>query len=78
MTAAKNRAHKHLRLDLAKIKRVQKLLRARTETEAIDYALDLVISEHAGNRLALAANVRFVKSGIQIKDVYGAESNAVR
>ena len=41
------------------------------ETEAIDRALDLVIAEHEKRRLTLAANVRFVKSGVEIKDVYG-------
>jgi hypothetical protein len=46
-------------------------LRAGTETEAVDRALDLVIAEHERNRLALEANERFVGSGIQIKDVYG-------
>ncbi|HUE56473.1 MAG TPA: hypothetical protein VMO76_11610 [Candidatus Udaeobacter sp.] len=34
-------------------------------------ALDLVISEHERNRLAVEANERFVISGIDIKDVYG-------
>jgi hypothetical protein len=72
MAPANNRSHKHFRLDSAKIKRAQKALRADTETEAIDRALDLVISEHEGNRLTLEANDRFVKSGIQIKDVYGS------
>ena len=48
-----------------------RVLRADTETEAIDRALDLVISEHERNRLTQEANDRFVKSGIQIKDVYG-------
>jgi hypothetical protein len=66
-----NRSHKHFRLDAAKIKRAQRVLRADTETEAIDRALDLVISEHERNRLTQEANDRFVKSGIQIKDVYG-------
>jgi hypothetical protein len=72
MTVPKKRESRHFRLDSVKIKRAQKILCARTETEAIDHALDLVISEHEANRLALKANVRFVKSGIQIKDVYGA------
>jgi len=53
-----------------KIKRAQKVLHAGTETEAIERALDLVISEHERNRLAVEANERFVTSGIQIKDVY--------
>jgi len=57
-------------LDAVKIKRAQKVLQAGTETEAIERALDLVISEHDRNRLAAQANERFVKSGISIKDVY--------
>ena len=54
-----------------KIKRAQKVLRASTETEAIERALDLVISEHDRIRLAVEANELFVTSGIDIKDVYG-------
>jgi hypothetical protein len=46
-------------------------LRAKTETETIERALDLAIAEHESNRLALEATDRFVKSGIDIKDVYG-------
>jgi hypothetical protein len=65
------RAHKHFRLDPVKIKRVQRVLNADTQTEAIERALDLVISEHEKNRLTAEANDRFVKSGIAIKDVYG-------
>ena len=71
MPAARTRSHKHFRLDAAKIKRAQKVLRAGTETEAIERALDLVISEHERNRLAVQANERFVKSGVAIEDVYG-------
>lgn len=68
---AKGRAHKHFRLDAAKISRARRVLRAGTETETIERALDLVISEYERNRLAVEANERFVKSGIRIKDVYG-------
>jgi hypothetical protein len=71
MTPARNRAHKHFQLDSVKIKRAQKALRAKTETETIDRALDLAISEAQNNRLTLAANERFLRSGIEIKDVYG-------
>ncbi|HEY2113673.1 MAG TPA: hypothetical protein VGJ51_01180, partial [Candidatus Angelobacter sp.] len=67
----KSRSHKHFQLDSVKIKRAQKALRARTETEAIERALDFAIAEHESNRLALEANGRFVKSGVDIKDVYG-------
>ncbi len=71
MSTARIRSHKHFRLDPVKIKRAQGALRAGTETEAIDRALDLVISEYERNRLAAQANERFVASGITIKDVYG-------
>jgi hypothetical protein len=63
--------HKHFRLDSSKISRAQKLLRADTETETIERALDLVLSEHRRNQLAWRANERFLESGIEIKDVYG-------
>ena len=72
MTAiSRARSHKHFRLDAAKIKRAQKVLCASTETEAIERALDLVISEFERNRRAAKANERFVQSGIEIKDIYG-------
>ena len=71
MAIGRSRAHKHFRLDAAKLKRAQRVLRARTETEAIERALDLVISEHQRDRLTAEANERFFASGIEIKDVYG-------
>ena len=71
MTTARARSHKHFRLDPIKIKRAQRVLRARTETEAIERALDLVISEFERNRLAMEANDRFLRGGANIKDVYG-------
>ena len=71
MTTATKRTHKHFQLDSAKIKRAQKALHAKTETEAIERALDLAIAEHEKDRLALQATERFIKSGIEIRDVYG-------
>jgi hypothetical protein len=71
MATARNRTHKHFQLDSVKIKRAQKALRAKTETETIERALDLAISEHENNRITLEANERFLKSGVEIKDVYG-------
>jgi len=62
--------HKHFRLTAAKIKRAQKLLKARTETETIERALDEVIAEKKRNRLAREANERFLEVGIAIEDVY--------
>jgi hypothetical protein len=71
MARAGDRSHKHFQLDSVKIKRAQKALRAKTETETIERALDLAIAEHQRSRLALEATERFVKSGIEIEDVYG-------
>jgi hypothetical protein len=71
MGTVRNRSHKHFQLDSAKIKRAQKALCAKTETEAIERALDFAIAEHERNRLVLEATERFVKSGIDIKDAYG-------
>lgn len=71
MPTARTPSHKHFRLNAAKIKRAQRVLRAGTETETIERALDLVISEYERNQLAAEANERFVKSGIAVRDVYG-------
>jgi hypothetical protein len=71
MATADRRAHKHFQLDSAKIKRAQKALRAKTETETIERALDFTITEHERNRLAWEANERFLSSGGEIKDVFG-------
>jgi hypothetical protein len=68
---ATKRTHKHFQLDPTKIKRAQRALHAQTETETIDRALDFAIAEHEKNRLVLQATERFIKSGIEIKDVYG-------
>ena len=64
--------HKHFRLDSIKLKRAQKALEARTETETVERALDLAISEHERNRLTVEANQKFLKSGIVIRDVFHA------
>ena len=71
MTTAAKRSHKHFQLDSTKIKRAQRALRAKTETEAIERALDFAIAEHEKNRLVVEATERLIKSGIEIKDVYG-------
>lgn len=42
--------HKHLKLDQRKIDQAKKCLGAKTETEAIERALDLLISEETINR----------------------------
>jgi hypothetical protein len=73
MPTAKGRTiHKHFRLDSTKLKRAQRMLDARTETETVERALDLAISEHQRSRMAEEANRRFLRSGIVIRDVFGA------
>jgi hypothetical protein len=72
MRAARNRvSHKHFQLDAVKIRRAQKVLRAKTETETIERALDAVLAEHQRDRWTTEANERFVKSGIEVRDVFG-------
>jgi hypothetical protein len=71
MPARRNRSHKHFQLDPRKIKRAQKALRTKTETETIERALDLAIDEHEKNRRVIDAHQGFLNSGITIKDVYG-------
>lgn len=72
MTRVRRRlTHKHFRLNGAKIRRAQRVLRTATETETIERALDLAIAEEERNRHVAAAHERLVGSGIKIKDVYG-------
>jgi len=71
MASASRKARKHFLLDATKIKRAQRALGAKSETETIELALDLVISEHRKNRLVRKATERFLRSGLVIKDVYG-------
>jgi len=70
MATTPKRVHKHFQLDAGKIKRARRVLRARTETEAIELALDFAISEMEKKRLTIEATERFGKSGIQIADAY--------
>jgi hypothetical protein len=63
--------HKHFVLDEAKIRRAQKLLGTRTETETIERALEEVITERERIRAAWRAHERFLKSGVEIRDIYG-------
>ena len=68
--------HKHYILDEAKIKQAQQLLGTATETETIERALEEVISEHERNRRAWQATERLLKSGLQIRDVFGRVDGA--
>jgi hypothetical protein len=70
MARRDNRTHKYFLLDASKIKRAQKAVGAKTETETIELALDPVIAEDRKNRLLWTATERFLRSGILIEDVY--------
>jgi len=70
-TAKRTPKRKHLLLDQGKIEKAQRALGARAETETIERALEIVIGEDKKNRRAWAATEKLVKSGIQIKDVFG-------
>jgi hypothetical protein len=69
--ASSKSRHKHFVLNEALIRRAQKLLGARTETETIERALEEVIIERERIRAAWRAHERFLKSGVQIMDFYG-------
>lgn len=72
---AGQRRNKHIILDQAKLKKAQKVLGAKTETEAIERALDSVIDEDERNRWTWAAHDRFLRAatrdGLNIHDAFG-------
>jgi hypothetical protein len=47
--------HKHVRIDQAKLEKAKRLLGARTDTEALDRALGVVVSEGEINAALRAA-----------------------
>jgi hypothetical protein len=69
------RQNKPRALNQTKLKKAQKVLGTKTETETIERALDRVIDEAEQNRQAWAAHERFLKgairSGLVIHDVFG-------
>jgi hypothetical protein len=69
------RRNKHLILDQTKLKKAQKVLGAKTETEAIERALESVLDEAERSRRAWAAHDRFLKAalreGMSIHDAFG-------
>lgn len=71
-TARKN---KHFILNQSRLKKAQKILGTRTETEAVERALELVITEDERNKMAWEAHNEFLdeltRSGGEIKDVFG-------
>lgn len=72
MPSTKPRSHKHFQLDAAKLKRAQRALAAKSETETVERALDFAIAEYEKNKLAGEAHDHLFTSGIQIKDAFGS------
>ena len=70
-TADGTTVHKHFRLNPSKLKLAQTLLEASTETETVERALDLAISEYERNKVTEEANHQFLTSGAVIRDIYG-------
>jgi len=74
-STADQRRNKHLILNQDKLKKAQQVLGAKTETEAIERALDSVIDESERNRRAWAAHEKFIRAavreGLVIHDVFG-------
>jgi hypothetical protein len=61
------KARKQFILDQSKIRKAKKILGARTETETVDRALDLIIANDELDR----AHQEFATSGVVIRDVFG-------
>ncbi|HEU4340313.1 MAG TPA: hypothetical protein VFU31_01955 [Candidatus Binatia bacterium] len=60
------KGRKQFILPLAKIKKAKEILSAKTDTEAVERALDLVIADEEIRKVLLS-----VKGSCNIEDVYG-------
>jgi hypothetical protein len=73
--ATGHRKDKHLVLDQAKLRKAQKILGGRSESETVERALDFVINEDVRSQRVWAAHERFLKAalreGLLIHDVFG-------
>ena len=65
MAKTQNRNGKHFQLDPVKLRRAQKVLRAKTEAETIERALNLVIAERKSSRLTLEATGISSRAGLR-------------
>jgi len=71
MSLAVEKKNKHLILNQVKLTLAKEILGTKTETETIELALDSIISEAEKNKIAFKATEKLLKSGIEIKDVFG-------
>lgn len=75
MSLALEKKRKHLILNQAKLNLAKKILGTKSETETIEVALDSIISESEKNKKAAKATENFLKSKIEIRDVFGHLEN---
>ena len=66
-----SKKHKHFLLNERRIKQAQILLGTKTETETVERALEEVIIERERTKKAWRTQERFLKSQVEIEDVYG-------
>ena len=71
MNLEPEKKRKHLILSQTKLNMAKKILGTRTETETVELALESIISEAEKNEIAFNATEKFLKSGIEIIDVFG-------
>ncbi len=65
------KVRKQFILDPQKIQRVKKTLKAKTETDAIDKALDLVLAEEK-----IWSVMESLRGKLKIRDVYGRSADS--
>ena len=74
-TTTQTRKNKHFLLDQSRLKKAQKVLGTRTETETVELALQKVITESEENEQAWTAQEKFLKTAkkndLVIEDVFG-------
>lgn len=70
-----SRKNKHFLLNQNRLKKAQKVLGAKTETETIELALERIISDAEREAQAQQAQEKFlaaaIKDNLQIEDVFG-------
>lgn len=71
MSLELEKKRKHLILSQSKLNMAKKILGTRTETETVELALESIIAEAEKNKTAFKATEKFLKSNVEIKDVFG-------
>ncbi len=66
-----NRRNKHFILDDNQLKLARKLIGAKSDTETIEIALTELINERQRNQQVWKATEKLIKSGIEVRDVFG-------